>query len=82
LLVVALLFTFMAGAVHHHDDALAHHRDCVTCATVAHSPALISDESPELRAYIDFAVSLSTESEIAVYSLVLRSSSPRAPPSV
>jgi len=80
LLVVALLFTFMAGAVHHHDNALVHHKDCVTCAITAHSPALISDENPELRAYADFTVSLSTESERVVYSLALRSSSPRAPP--
>jgi hypothetical protein len=82
LLVAVFLFTLMSGAVHHHDDGLAQHKDCATCITVAHSTALTSDASVELRVFVEYILPLSVENEAVVYSLVLRSSSPRAPPIV
>ncbi len=80
--VIAMLFTFMVGAVHHHDDARAHNKDCVTCVTVAHSPALTSEVSAQLRLGLDFVASIHLESEAVDSILALINSAPRAPPSV
>ncbi len=80
--VLAMLFTFMVGAVHHHDDARSHNMDCVTCATVAHSPALTTEAGVDLAVYADYLATLELEGERVVYRLVSRSSAPRAPPAV
>lgn len=82
LLVVALLFTFMAGVLHHHDDVQVSHQDCITCVSVAHSPALTSEVSVELKVYSAFVASVEADSIVKASFLAARSSTPRAPPFV
>jgi len=80
--VIAMLFTFMLGAIHHHADARSHSQDCVTCVSVAHSPALISDVSAQLRLDLDFVASTQLEREAVDSTFALIGSAPRAPPAV
>ncbi len=80
--VVALLFAFVAGAIHHHDDARAHSKDCVTCVSVAHSPALTSEVSAQLRLDLDLVASIQPGSEAVDSIPALTNSAPRAPPAV